>query len=305
MKHLGRILTAMITPFDASGAVNVAEAQRIAQFLVDRGNDGVVVAGSTGEGNALETDEKLSLFREIKRALGSSGSVVAGTGGNNTRQSIELTKAAEQCGVDAVLLTVPAYVKPTQDGMLAHFGAILEATPLPAIIYNIPGRTAANMLPETFTELARRYANVAGIKESTSDINQFTAILRGRPREDVTFWCGDDYMFLPSLAIGGYGVISVDGHLASREIRAMAEAFDGGDIDTAARIHRDIWPLDRALFSITNPIPVKWAMGTYGFAVGPCRSPLSEMPDALKATLEPLIAPYRPELRMTAVSAKR
>ena len=294
MKNLGRILTAMITPFDASGAVNVTEAVRIAEFLIERGNDGVVVSGSTGEGNALETSEKLALFAPIKKALGPRGIVIAGTGGNNTRQSIELTKQAEQCGVDGVLLTVPAYVKPTQDGMLAHFGAILDATPLPALNYNIPGRTAANMLPATFDELARRHANVAGIKESTGDVNQFTAILRDLPREDVTFWSGDDYIFLPSLAIGGYGLISVAGHLVGRELRAMADAFDAGDVDTAARIHRDLSPLIAALFATTNPIPVKWAMGTYGFDVGPCRLPLSDMPDALKAALEPLIAPYRP-----------
>jgi 4-hydroxy-tetrahydrodipicolinate synthase len=294
MKPLGRILTAMITPFDASGAVNVAEAVRVAEFLIERGNDGVVVAGSTGEGNALETDEKLALFAAIKQALGSRGVVIAGTGGNNTRQSIELTKQAEQCGVDGVLLTVPAYVKPTQDGMLAHFGAILDAAPLPAIIYNIPGRTAANMLPATFAELTRRHANVAGIKESTGDVNQFTAILRDRTREDVTFWAGDDYIYLPSLAVGGYGLISVAGHLVSRELRAMADAFDAGDVDTAARIHRDLSPLIAALFQTTNPIPVKWAMGRYGFDTGPCRSPLSAMPDALATALEPLIAPYRP-----------
>ena len=294
MKSLGRLLTAMITPFDANGAVDVNEAVRVAQFLVERGNDGVVVAGSTGEGNALESDEKLTLFREIKRGLGAGATVVAGTGGNNTRQSIELTKAAEQCGVDAVLLTVPAYVKPTQDGMLAHFGAILEATPLPAIIYNIPGRTAANMLPATFAELARRHANVAGIKESSGDINQFTAILRDRGRDDVTFWSGDDYIYLPSLAVGGYGLISVVGHLTSRELRAMADAFDAGDVDTAGRIHRDLAPLIAALFATTNPIPVKWAMGRYGFEAGACRSPLGVMPESLAATLEPLIAPYRP-----------
>jgi 4-hydroxy-tetrahydrodipicolinate synthase len=294
VKQLGRLLTAMITPFDASGALDVAEAVRVAQFLIERGNDGVVVAGSTGEGNALETDEKLGLFAAVKKALGSNGTVIAGTGGNNTRHSIELTKAAEQCGVDAVLLTVPAYVKPTQDGMLAHFGAILDATPLPAVIYNIPGRTAANMLPATFAELCRRHANVAGIKESTGDINQFTAILRDRAREDVTFWSGDDYIYLPALALGGYGLISVAGHICGREFRAMADAFDGGDVDTAAKIHRDLSPLLAALFATTNPIPVKWAMGTFGFKVGPCRSPLGAMPDELKKTLEPLIAPFRP-----------
>ncbi len=294
MKPLGRILTAMVTPFDASGALNVREAVRIAEYLIERGNDGVVLAGSTGEGNALETDEKLALFAEVKKALGSSGTVIAGTGGNNTRHSVELTKQAEQCGVDGVLLTVPAYVKPTQDGMLAHFGTILDAAPLPAIIYNIPGRTAANMLPATFTELSRRHANVAGIKESTGDVNQFTAILRDRPREDVTFWAGDDYIYLPSLAVGGYGLISVAGHLCGRELRAMADAFDAGDVDTAGRIHRDLSPLIAALFTTSNPIPVKWAMSTYGFDVGPCRSPLGAMPAELQATLEPLIAPYRP-----------
>jgi 4-hydroxy-tetrahydrodipicolinate synthase len=294
MKALGRILTAMVTPFDASGALNVREAVRIAEFLIERGNDGVVLAGSTGEGNALETDEKLTLFAEVKKALGPSGTVIAGTGGNNTRHSVELTKQAEQCGVDGVLLTVPAYVKPTQDGMLAHFGTILDATPLPAIIYNIPGRTAANMLPATFTELSRRHANVAGIKESTGDVNQFTAILRDRAREDVTFWAGDDYIYLPSLAVGGYGLISVAGHLCGRELRAMADAFDAGDVDTAGRIHRDLSPLIAALFMTSNPIPVKWAMSTFGFDVGPCRSPLGVMPAELQATLEPLIAPYRP-----------
>jgi 4-hydroxy-tetrahydrodipicolinate synthase len=294
MKKLGRILTAMITPFDASGALDAAEAVRVARFLVERGNDGVVLAGSTGEGNALETAEKLTLFAEVKKALGSSATVIAGTGGNNTRQSVELTKQAEQCGVDGVLLTVPAYVKPTQDGMLAHFGAILESTSLPAIVYNIPGRTAANMLPDTFTELTRRHANVAGIKESTGDVNQFTAILRDRARDDVAFWAGDDYMFLPSLAVGGYGLISVAGHLCGRELRAMADAFDAGDVDTAARIHQDLSPLIAALFRTSNPIPVKWAMSTYGFNTGSCRSPMGPMPAELEATLEPLIAPYRP-----------
>jgi 4-hydroxy-tetrahydrodipicolinate synthase len=294
MKSLGRLLTAMITPFDANGAVDVAEAVRVAQFLCERGNDGVVVSGTTGESPALETDEKLALFRGIKEGLGERGTVIAGTGGNNTHHSVELTKQAEQCGVDGILAVVPYYNKPTQDGMLLHFGAIAEATKLPIIVYNIPGRTGVNMLPATFTELTRRHANIAGIKESTGDVNQFTEVLRQRTRDDVTFWSGDDYMFLPSLAVGGYGLISVAGHLVGRELKSMAEAFDGGDVDTAARIHRDLAPLIGALFGTTSPIPVKWAMGRYGFAAGACRSPLGAMPDALAATLEPLIAPYKP-----------
>jgi len=294
MKQLGRILTAMITPFDERGELDVAEAVRVAEFLVERGNDGVVVAGSTGEGNALETGEKLALFAETKRALGARGTVVAGTGGNNTRHSVDLTKRAEQCGVDGILATVPAYVKPTPDGMLTHFGAIAECTTLPIIVYNIPGRTGVNMPPATFHELTRRHANIAGIKESTGDVNQFTAIVRDRTREDVTFWCGDDYIFLPSLAIGGYGLISVAGHVAGRELRAMAEAFDAGDVDTAARIHHDLSPVVAALFQTTNPIPVKWAMNRLGFKAGVCRSPLGAMPPALQQMLEPLLAPYLP-----------
>jgi 4-hydroxy-tetrahydrodipicolinate synthase len=294
VKTLGRLLTAMITPFDARGDVDLAEAGRVAQFLIARGNDGVVVAGSTGEGTALDDEERLELFAAVKQALGSSGTVIAGTGDNNTRHSVDLTKRAQACGVDGILATVPAYNKPTQEGMLTHFGAIAEATTLPIILYNIPGRTAMNMQPATFHELTRRHANIVGIKESTADVNQFTAILRDRVREDVTFWCGDDYMYLPSLSIGGYGLISVAAHLCGRELRAMADAFDAGDVETAARIHRDLSPLIAALFTTTNPIPVKWAMGTYGFNVGPCRSPLSAMPPALATALEPLIAPYRP-----------
>jgi 4-hydroxy-tetrahydrodipicolinate synthase len=294
MKTLGRVLTAMVTPYDEQGEVDLDEAVRVAQFLVSRGNDGVVLAGSTGEGNALETDEKLALFAAVKQRLGAGATVIAGTTGPNTRHSIALTKAAEATGVDAILATVPSYVKPTQEGMLAHFGAIAEATTLPLVIYNIPSRTGANMLPATFTELTRRCANVVGIKESTGDVNQFTAILRERAREDVTFWSGDDYMFLPSLALGGHGVISVAGHLCSLELRAMADAFDSGDVDTAARIHRDLAPLVAGLFATSNPIAVKWALGTYGFRVGPCRLPMGTMPEALKETLEPLIAPYRP-----------
>jgi 4-hydroxy-tetrahydrodipicolinate synthase len=294
MKSLGRLLTAMITPFDASGALDLTESVRVAEFLVERGNDGVVLAGSTGEGSALEGDEKLALFDAVKRALGSRATVIAGTGDNNTRRSIVLTKAAEALGVDAALLTVPAYVKPTQEGMLAHFGAIAEATSLPCVVYNIPGRTGANMLPATFHELTRRHQNIVGIKESSGDLNQFTAILRGN-REGVSLWAGDDYLYLPALAVGAHGCVSVAAHLAGNELRAMADAYAGGDVARAGAIHRELAPLIAALFATSSPIPVKWAMGTYGFDVGACRSPLSALPEPLQAQLEPLIAPYRPE----------
>jgi 4-hydroxy-tetrahydrodipicolinate synthase len=295
MKSLGRLLTAMITPFDANGAVDVDEAARIARFLVDRGNDGVVVSGTTGESPALETDEKLALFGAIKAGLGSRATVIAGTTGNNTRHSVELTKEATRVGVDAILAVVPYYNKPPQDGLLLHFGAIAEATTLPVVLYNIPGRTNVNMLPATVHELARRHPNIVAIKESSGNAEQFTALVRDRVREDFTVLSGDDYFYLPALALGASGVISVAGHLCSRELRALGDAFDAGDVETAGRLHRDLQPLFTALFAHASPIPVKWAMNEYGFRAGACRPPLGPMPDDLKTVLRGLIAPYRPE----------
>jgi 4-hydroxy-tetrahydrodipicolinate synthase len=293
MKSLGRVLTAMITPFDATGAVDVNEACRIAEFLVDNGNDGVVVSGTTGESPALESDEKLALFAAIKKRLGSAGTVVAGTGGNNTRHSVEFTKRAVETGIDAILAVVPYYNKPTQDGLLEHFGSIAQAADIPVIMYNIPGRTGQNMLPETTHELARRHRNIVGQKESTGNVEQHAQIISGNPRPDeFNVWSGDDYFYLPALALGAYGLISVAGHVVSRQLRAMTDAYDHGNMPAAGAIHRELQPLFTALFATTSPIPVKWAMNRLGFAAGACRSPLGAMPESLARTLEPLIAPY-------------
>ncbi len=289
---LGRILTAMVTPYDETGAVDVREAARVASWLVAQGNDGVVVSGTTGESPALTDDEKVALFAAVKHELGSRGTVVAGTGGNNTAASIALTARAEAAGADGILAVVPYYNKPTQDGMLRHFGAIAESTRLPVVVYNIPGRTGANMLPATLLELARRHRNIVGVKESSGDFAQFSAILRDRPA-GFAFWCGDDHLFLPSLGVGGDGIVSVSAHLCAREMREMRDAFARGDNASAAALHLQLSPLFATLFGTTSPIPVKWAMRELGFAVGDCRSPLGAMPEALAATLGELLAPYR------------
>ena len=294
MKSLGRIFTAMITPFDAAGEVDTAEAVRLAKFLVARGNDGVVVSGTTGESPALETAEKLELFAEIKAALGSGGTVIAGTSGNNTRHSVALTREAEKTGVDAILAVVPYYNKPPHEGLLRHFGAIAEATTLPIVLYNVPARTGLNMLPKTVHELARRHANIVAIKESTGDAEQFTELVRDNPRDDFTIWSGDDYYFLPSLRLGAYGIVSVAGHVCSGELRRMAELVDAGDLAGATRIHDALMPLFTELFAYASPIPVKWAMNQFGFRAGECRSPLAPMPVEHQAKLQPLIAPFRP-----------
>ncbi|GAC1398027.1 MAG: 4-hydroxy-tetrahydrodipicolinate synthase [Vulcanimicrobiaceae bacterium] len=299
---LGSLLTAMLTPFAPDGSVDLGETKRLARFLVDEGNTGLVISGTTGESPALDDAEKLALFAACKDAVGDRAAIVAGTGGNNTRHSVALTKRASAAGADAILAVVPYYNKPTQDGMLLHFGAIAEATSLPVVIYNIPSRTGANMLPTTLLELARRHGNVAGVKESSGDLAQFSAILRDRPA-GFGFWVGDDHLFLPSIALGGDGLISVAAHLCAREYGELQAAYRDGDVARAASVHLALAPLVAALFATTSPIPVKWAMAELGFSVGPCRSPLGAMPDELAARLRPMLDPYRERARATLATA--
>jgi len=289
---IGTLLTAMLTPFDDSGAIDLKEASRLAHALIDQGNDGLVLSGTTGESPALEDDETIALVRAVKESLGDKGSVVAGAGSYNTHHAVEMTKRVIDAGADGVLSVVPYYSKPTQDGMLRHFGAIAEAATKPVIIYNIPHRTGINMLPGTLVELANRYETIAGVKESTGDSSQFSAILRDRPA-GFGFWSGDDHQFLPSLAVGGDGLIGVASHLCAKEFKEIFTAYRAGDVARAAQVHLSLGPLFGALFATSSPIPVKWAMQQLGFNVGGCRSPLGVMPEDLKARLGPLIEPYR------------
>jgi 4-hydroxy-tetrahydrodipicolinate synthase len=269
---VGALLTAMLTPFDTSGDVDHKVAARLARFLVDEGNDGLVVCGTTGEAPALSDEEMVALFATVKDAVGDRASIVAGTGGNNTRHSVELTQRAEALGVDGILAVVPYYNKPTQDGMLLHFGAIAEATKLPVIVYNIPARTGANMLPATLLELAGRYENIAGVKESSGDCSQFSEILRSRP-PGFGFWVGDDHMFLPSLALGADGLISVAAHLCAREYRALLQAFRSGDTAAAADTHLALAPLVAAQSGSIASMPA-----TRSRTFAPCRRAAKSTP---------------------------
>jgi len=292
MTQLGTIVTAMITPFDRGGEVDYEEAGRIAAWLVERGNDGLVVAGSTGEGQTLTPEERVRLFSAVKKAVGDRATVIANAGSNDTRDSVQAVKAAQKAGADAILAVVPYYNKPPQSGMIAHFGAIAEATTLPIVIYNIPGRTGVNMLPETLLELARRHDNIVGVKESSGDLKQIGFILRDRG-PNFTVWAGDDHLFLPCLAMGADGVVGVASHLCSREYVRMIEAHRAGNASEAARIHGSLLPLIDALFATTSPIPVKWAMNQLGFSAGECRLPLDGMPAHLARNLQPLLEQYR------------
>jgi 4-hydroxy-tetrahydrodipicolinate synthase len=291
MKNLGTIVTAMITPFDGDGNVNLSEAARLASWLADRGNDGLVVAGSTGEGMTLDAGERNELVRSVKDAVGSGCAVIANVGTSDTRSSIRNAREAEAAGADGLLAVVPPYNKPTQSGMIAHFGAIADSTPLPIVIYNIPGRTAANMLPDTLLELRRRHANVAGVKESSGDLKQIATIVRDRP-EGFTVWAGDDHLFLPCVAVGADGVVGVASHLCSPEYARMLEAYRAGNVAEAASIHASLLALIDALFATTSPIAIKWAMNELGFDAGACRLPLDGLPPALVERLRPIVNAY-------------
>ena len=281
--EIGRVLTAMVTPFTPDGAVDYAQARRLARALVDSGSDGVLVAGTTGEAPTLSAAEKLRLFAEVKEELGSSGVVVAGSGDNCTADSVELSIEASRTGVDALLLTVPYYNKPTQEGMFRHFAAVAEAVDLPCIVYNIPGRTGVNMTSETQVRLSR-LPNIAGVKEASGDLAQIARIIDDAA-PSYRIWSGNDEDTFAIMTLGGYGVIGVATHLAGRQIRAMIEALVAGRTAEAAALHRRLLPLVDALFCVTNPIPVKYALNQLGFAAGPFRLPLCEPDEASAARI--------------------
>jgi len=280
LANLGRLITAMVTPFDERGEVDYRQARRLAQALFESGSEGVVVSGTTGESPTLAKEEKLRLFAEVKSAVGQG--VVAGTGSYNTRESIELTREAEKAGADAILLVVPYYNKPTQEGLFQHFKAIAENTSLPCIMYNVPSRTVTNLSAETVSRLSQ-IDNIIGIKEASGNLEQISKIISDT-KKDFLVYSGNDGDTLPILALGGYGVISVASHLVGNQIRAMMEKFLNGHSEEAAQIHRSLLPLFNALFVVANPIPIKYALNYIGFPVGKPRLPLLE-PDEKTKTL--------------------
>ena len=292
--RLGRLLTAMVTPFDAQGEVDYKQAKRLALSLLDSGSNGVVVSGTTGECPTLSKEEKLRLFAETKSALGNRGTVVAGTGNYNTRESQELTKEAEKTGVDACILVVPYYNRPTQQGLWEHFKAIAQSTTLPCIIYNVPSRTVTNLAADTIIRLSK-IDNIVGVKEASGNLGQIAEIIQGT-REDFLVYSGNDSDTFPILALGGYGVISVAAHLVGIQIKDMMEKFLNGKPQEAAEIHRHLLPLIDALFIVPNPMPVKWALNYIGFPVGKPRLPLIEPDEKSTDLIQAALKNYKIDL---------
>ncbi len=282
MKRIGRLLTAMVTPFDEKGEVDYEQAKRLALALLNSASDGLVVVGTTGESPTLIREEEYRLFTEVKSAVGERGAVIAGTGSNSTAEALKATKEAERIGVDACLLVVPYYNKPTQEGLYQHFKTIAQSTSLPCILYNVPSRTVTSLTAETVIKLSQ-IDNIIGLKEASGNLEQISKIISGT-KDDFLVWSGNDSDTLPILALGGYGVISVASHLVGKQIKEMIDSFVNGNIEAAAAIHRHLLPLVNALFIVSNPIPVKSALNHIGFRVGKPRLPLTE-PDEKSATL--------------------
>lgn len=274
MVDFGNVLTAMVTPFKKDLSVDYARAEELAVRLCENGSDGLVIHGTTGESPTLTHEEEYELYRVVKKAVGKRGKVIAGTGSNSTATTVHSTKEAEKIGVDGVMIVVPYYNKPPQEGMYQHFKAVADSTSLPLIIYNIPGRTGKNMEVDTVVRLAE-IKNYVAIKEASGNLDQVAAIRKKTPKEFVIY-SGDDNLTYPILERGGIGVISVASHLVGKEIKKMIELFLQGKKDEAKAIHDKLMPLFEAIFVTTNPIPIKAALEIIGFPVGKPRLPLIE-----------------------------
>ncbi len=268
--EIGRLLTAMITPFKADGSVDLDAAEKLAVQLVADGSDGVVVSGTTGESPTLADDEKIEVLRAVKKAIPGK-TVVAGTGSNDTHHSVRLSERAMKAGADALLAVVPYYNKPPQDGMYLHFKAISEVGP--TIMYNIQGRTAVNMTAATTLRCAE-LPGIVGVKEASGDLDQIGFVCAGKPSH-FKVWSGDDSWTLPVLGAGGYGVICVVSHIAGRSMKRLIEAYSKGDNDTARDVHLGLLPVIKTLMTTAaNPVPIKSVLNAMGFPAGPFRLPL-------------------------------
>ena len=298
MTEIGRLITAMVTPFDENGEVDYAQAKRLATALLDSGSDGLVITGTTGEGPTLTAAEKIRLYAEVKEAIGYRGAVIAGTTDNDTAKSIELSTEAASVGADALLLTVPAYNKPPQEGLYQHFKAIAESTELPCVLYNVTSRTSLNMTDETTLRLSK-IDNIVGIKEAGSDLNQITRIIDGAG-EDFRVWSGNDDETFSIMATGGYGVVSVLSHLVGKQIKQMMGYLLEGDVEKAAAEHRRLLPLFKVMFTVSNPIPLKYSLNHVGFNVGPMRLPLVPPDEKSAENIRNVLSNYEIDLPILA-----
>ena len=247
MVYFGRVSTAMVTPFDKNGHIDFDKTTQLVNYLIENGTESLVVAGTTGESPTLSKEEKLALFEHVVKVVNKRIPVIAGTGSNDTYTTIELTKKAENLGVDAIMVVAPYYNKPNQEGLFQHFKAIAESTSLPVMLYNIPGRSVVNILPDTIIRLSK-ISNIVAVKEASGDLNAMTKIIANTD-DDFELYSGDDGLTIPVLSIGGIGIISVASHVIGNELQEMVQAFLNGENEKAAKMHQLLLPIMQGLFT--------------------------------------------------------
>jgi len=268
------VFTAMITPFDSEGTIDLATAGRLALWLVEHGSDGIMVAGTTGESPTLDDEERHDLFDAVRSQVPAHIPVWVGTGCNDTRQSVAWSRQAESWGADGILVVTPYYNKPPQYALVQHFSAVARATGLPMMLYNVPGRTGTNVEPDTICRIIEQSPNLLAVKEASGNITQIGHLIAQVP-SSVKVYCGDDALFYPSLALGAHGVVSVASHVAGDALAEMMAAWTNRDIHRAQELHRMLLPIFEELFRLTNPIPVKWALSQLGWPSQHVRLPLA------------------------------
>lgn len=284
--YFGRLLTAMVTPFNADGSVNYAAGADFADWLLANGSDGLVVEGSTGEAATMDMDEKIKFMQTIVARVNGRAKIVAGAGTNCTASTIDLVKKMEACGVDGVLVVGPYYNKPTQEGYYQHFAAVAKATKLPIIVYNVPGRTGGNIAPETVARLAADFSNIVAIKEAAGNVAQTAELYRVLP-EDFSIYSGDDGLILPFLSVGACGLISVLANVNGNILQQLMQAYSEGRVKDAADLNKVMVPLAKAMFIESNPIPIKAAVTKVtGIEAGAPRLPLTPISAAAEAKLD-------------------
>lgn len=291
----GEVITAMVTPMEKDGVIDYDGVESLAAHLINSGSDALLVAGTTGESPCLTNEEEIELVSSVKRAVQNRAKIILGAGSNSTQSAIEYSKFAQKEGVDAILSVVPYYNKPNQRGMVAHFSAVAEATDLPIILYNIPGRTGVNMLPETVAYLANKYKNIVAVKQSFADMDKITELKMMCP-EDFIIYSGDDSLTLPMLSIGAHGVISVASHLFGKEIKSMIRNFKSGELIAAQNMHKKLYPIFKELFSAPNPIPVKSLLAYENLINEYVRQPLVMLSEDEKITLQRVYDSVKSEL---------
>lgn len=282
---------AIVTPMKNNEDVNFDKLEEIINWQIEEGTDSIIIAGTTGEASTLTMEEHRQVIKAAVDFTKHRVPVIAGTGSNCTRTAIQLSKEAEEDGADGLLIVTPYYNKATQTGLVKHYSEIADNTKLPIIMYNVPGRTGCNLLPETVATLFNTKENIVGLKEATGNMAQASQTMYLTDGK-LDMYSGEDGLVLPMLAIGGLGVISVWSNVAPRQVHKLCESFWNGDIETAMKLQREALPLVDALFSEVNPIPVKAAMNAMGLEVGPLRAPLCEMSDANKAKMIEVMKNY-------------